>query len=279
MAVMTLFAELPVTTVIMLRSIADIAKSEGQDYNQFETRLTCLESFALGGEEADKGKSSYYVSRKMLSKPLEESGKYIAKKGVAGMGAPFVAQLFAKIAAKNQTFLSAKVAAEAVPLAGAVIGAAVNIVFIDYFQEKARGHFIVRRLEKEYGTEEVKQVFEIEAAKEKSVKEVLKKDADRILRQHAWASMGVGLIPVPLADLAGMTIVQLNMLRKLAKAYNVPFSKGIVKNILYSLRGGALSVAVSGPLSASMMKIVPVAGQGRRCNNAGCSQRFNLCSR
>ncbi len=263
-AILTLFAELPVTTVIMLRSVADIAKSEGEDYNRFETRIACLESFALGGENADrdKGGTSYYASREMLSKPLEESGKYIAKKGVAGMGAPFVAQLFAKIAARYQTFLSAKLAAEAVPLAGAVIGATVNIVFIDYFQEKARGHFIIRRLEKEYGIEEVKQAFEIEAVKERSVKDVSKEETDRILRQHAWASMGVGLIPLPLADLAGLTIVQLNMLRKLAKAYNVPFFKGVVKNILYSLGSGALPVAVSGPVAASMMKIVPVAGQG-----------------
>ncbi len=256
LAVVTLFAELPVTTVIMLRSVADIAKSEGEDYNTLETRIACLESFALGGEEADKGKSSYYVTREMLSKPLEESGKYIAKKGVAGMGAPFVAQLIAKIAAKNQTFLSAKAAAKAVPLTGAVIGATVNVVFIDYFQEKARGHFIMRRLEKKYGTEEVKQVFEIEAAKERAVKDVPEEEADRILSRHAFASMGVGLIPLPLVDLAGLTIVQLNMLRKLAKAYNVPFSRSVVKNILYSLGCSAL------PVAASMMKIIPVAGQG-----------------
>jgi hypothetical protein len=41
--------ELPVSTVIMLRSIADIAQSEGEDLSDPESGLSCAEVFALGG--------------------------------------------------------------------------------------------------------------------------------------------------------------------------------------------------------------------------------------
>jgi hypothetical protein len=36
-------------------------------------------------------------------------------------------------------------------LVGAASGAALNLVFINHFQKAARGHFIVRRLERAYG--------------------------------------------------------------------------------------------------------------------------------
>src|SRR5258706_6665454 len=41
--------ELPVSTVIMLRAIADIARSEGEDLSNPETALSCVQVFALGG--------------------------------------------------------------------------------------------------------------------------------------------------------------------------------------------------------------------------------------
>jgi len=192
---------------------------------------------------------------------VRESSKYIAKKGVAGMGAPFAVQLLAKIAARYQTMVPADVAAKAVPVAGAVMGATINIVFINYFQDKARGHFVMRRLEKKYGHEEVKQVYKATEIKETMVREVPKAKTDRILRHHVLASMGVGLIPFPIADFAGLTAVQLNLLRKLAKAYGIPFSKGIVKNTLASLIGGAVPIMASWPLTGSMLKGIPIIGQ------------------
>jgi uncharacterized protein (DUF697 family) len=72
--------------------------------------------------------------------------------------------------------------------------------------------------------------------------------------------MAVGLVPVPLVDFAGVTVIQLNMLRVIAKKYGVPFSKSTVKNILSSLVGGAVPATVSAPLAASFTKLVPGAG-------------------
>lgn len=88
-----------------------------------------------------------------------------------------------------------------------------------------------------------------------------KEETDRIIRHHVWASMGLGLIPLPLIDFMAMTGVQLLMLRKLARLYNIPFRKDKVKNILSALIGGAFPPAVSGPLAASIAKSVPLIGQ------------------
>jgi hypothetical protein len=50
-----------------------------------------------------------------------------------------------------------KLVVQAVPVIGAVGGAAVNYAFIDHFQEVARAHFVVRKLERRYGKDIVRQ--------------------------------------------------------------------------------------------------------------------------
>jgi uncharacterized protein (DUF697 family) len=100
------------------------------------------------------------------------------------------------------------------------------------------------------------------AAKEQQMETVQPepKNADSIINKHVVGSMGVGLIPMPLVDLAALTGVQLNMLRMLAKAYNVPFTKDTGKNVLASLMGGVVPLSFAGSV-ASLMKAIPVVGQ------------------
>jgi EcsC protein family len=64
--------ELPVSTVIMLRSIADIARSEGEDLSDPEAALSCVEVFALGGRagSADASESGYFAVRGVLAKTV-----------------------------------------------------------------------------------------------------------------------------------------------------------------------------------------------------------------
>jgi len=61
--------ELPVSTVIMLRSIADIARSEGEDLQDPATALACVEVFALGGRagSTDVSESGYFATRAVLA--------------------------------------------------------------------------------------------------------------------------------------------------------------------------------------------------------------------
>src|SRR6516164_8572917 len=49
-----LAVELPVSTTIMLRAIAAIARQEGEDLADPQTGPACLEVFALGGPPADE---------------------------------------------------------------------------------------------------------------------------------------------------------------------------------------------------------------------------------
>jgi len=157
-----LAAELPVSTIIMLRSIADIARSEGEKIKTLESKLACLEVFALGGKSPgdDSTETGYFVMRAAFAREVSEVAKYIAKKGVAEEGAPAIARFITKIASRFGVNVSEKIAAQAVPIIGAAGGALINTIFIDHFQDMARGHFIIRRLERVYGTDEVKRQYE-----------------------------------------------------------------------------------------------------------------------
>jgi hypothetical protein len=150
-----LVVELPVSTTLILRSIADIASEEGEDLSQVESRLRCLEVFALGGpaDVDDAVETGYFAVRSALAKSVSEAGKYVTQKGVVDRGAPVLVRFLSRIGSRFGIVVSEKMAAMAVPAIGAVSGAAVNAIFIRHFQDVARGHFIVRRLEKQYGAE------------------------------------------------------------------------------------------------------------------------------
>lgn len=158
-----LSVELPITTSIILRSIADIARSEGEDLGAIETRLACIEVFALGGaaETDDASETGYYAVRAGLSKLAPQAAEQLARSGVAQKGADFVARFVAKISPRFSAILGEKLAAQAAPILGAVGGGTINYLFLDHFQNMARGHFIVRRLERKHGAEAVKNEYEL----------------------------------------------------------------------------------------------------------------------
>lgn len=154
--------ELPISTMIMLRSIMDIARSEGEPVNEPQTRLACLEVFALGGrvETDDASETAYYTVRVALAKAVTEAAKYITQRGVVEETAPAIVRLIAQIASRFGIVVSEKAAAQALPVIGAVSGGAINAIFIDHFQNMARGHFLVRRLERVYSPEAVKEAYD-----------------------------------------------------------------------------------------------------------------------
>src|ERR1700726_1520465 len=158
----TLPIELPISTIIMLRSIADIARSEGEDLSQPETALSCIQVFALGGRagEVDASESGYFAVRGVLAKSVAEAARFIAERGVVAEGAPALVRLISLIASRFGVVVSQKFAAQALPVIGALGGAVVNYAFIDHFQDVARAHFTVRRLERIYGREAVQAEYE-----------------------------------------------------------------------------------------------------------------------
>ncbi len=157
-----LVVELPVSTTLMLRSIADIARAEGEDINSVDTRLACLEVFALGGRSSadDSADAAYYAVRGALAAAVREAAEYVAGRGAASRGAPVLTRLIAQIASRFGTAVSEKAAAQAVPVIGAAGGAAVNILFLEHFQNMAAAHFTIRRLERRYGAAHVRDALE-----------------------------------------------------------------------------------------------------------------------
>ena len=153
--------ELPISTTIMLRSIADIARSEGEIISEVNTRLACLEVFSLGGPNPkdDAGDSAYFAARLALAHSVSEAAEQLMKKTVVDASAPALVRLIAIIAKRFSLQVSEKVAAQAVPAIGVAGGAIINTLFIDHFQTMARGHFIMRRLERKYGRELIADTY------------------------------------------------------------------------------------------------------------------------
>lgn len=85
------------------------------------------------------------------------------------------------------------------------------------------------------------------------------REAEHLVRMSMYYATGLGLVPVPVFDLVGITGVQLDLLRRLSNLYGVKFSKDAGKNIIASLVGGGVSFSVA-PLLASAVKLVPVVG-------------------
>lgn len=153
--------ELPVSTTIMLRSIADIARSEGESIKETETRLACLEVFALGGKsETDDGaETGYYAVRAALAKVLSDGAGFLGNRALTDKSAPVMVRFIAGIAERFGVQVTEKAAAQAIPAIGAAGGAIINTLFMDHFQDMARGHFIVRRLERSYGKDVIKNLY------------------------------------------------------------------------------------------------------------------------
>lgn len=165
---LTLLVELPVTTTLMLRSIADIADSEGEDLTTPEARFACVEVFALGGRSprdkaADAG---YYGLRLTLSFHFTDALLHTGQQ--TPLSIPAGIELVRAIATRFGVVVSDVAAARMIPVAGAVSGAMLNLVFMQHFQDVARGHFIIRRLERSHGIEAVRAAYENQQQREQA---------------------------------------------------------------------------------------------------------------
>ena len=160
--ILSLPLELPVSTIIILRSILDIARSEGENLADPESSLSCVEVFGLGGrtETDDAAEGGYFVARGVFATSVTEAARFIAERGIVEEGSPVLVRLIAQIASRFGFVVSQKAAAQTIPVIGALGGAAINYAFIDHFQSVARGHFTVRRLERKYGKDIVFDAYE-----------------------------------------------------------------------------------------------------------------------
>jgi hypothetical protein len=153
--------ELPVTTTLMLRAIADIARHHGEDLSTLAARLACVEVFALGAPRDGHDRHlGYYASRIFLGRMAADASAILLERGIASVSAPVVGGLVTEIATRFGVVVSERAAASAMPVLGAVGGATINVMFMNHFQSVAQGHFAIRRLERECGPVLVRRLYE-----------------------------------------------------------------------------------------------------------------------
>jgi len=156
-----LTVEIPVSTVLIMRAILDIARAHGEDIASPETRLAALEVFALGGPGSadDAAESGYYAVRAALATAIGEATRHVAANGLGQQGAPALVRLLTMVATRYKIQLTQKAASMLIPGLGAAAGATVNLLFMQHFQAMSEGHFTLRRLERKYGADAVKAAY------------------------------------------------------------------------------------------------------------------------
>lgn len=177
--------EMPLTTVVMLRSIAEVARENGFDPTLHYTRLECLQVFAIGGrsKDDDATDSAYFMMRGAHATAVQEASAYMAEKvmeemmtqaagrvaqrvaqeaakdAVTDPAAPALVKIIEEVAKRFGKRVTEATVAKLVPVIGGVGGASMNLLFTSYYQSAARGHFTVLRLQRLYGEEEVEAVY------------------------------------------------------------------------------------------------------------------------
>ena len=129
--------DIPVSTLLIMRSIAEIARANGEDIASDEGKRACLEVMAFGGpgDEDDAAEVGYWGAR-------------------IGFAHLTIEVAVKRAAAQLGVALSEKALAQIVPFAGALAGTGLNYAFMDFYQQMARVHFTIRALERKYGGED-----------------------------------------------------------------------------------------------------------------------------
>jgi EcsC protein family len=154
--------EIPITTTLMMRSIAEIARQSGSNLNDPETLMQCLAVFSYGSPKMEAMESAFLSWRVAMATAVSEAAAYIALHGAGGAAhsaAPVLVRFLNSIATRFQIVISDKLAAEAVPVAGAVTGSLINAAFTDHFNRVAEFHFGILRLERLHGAEAVQAAY------------------------------------------------------------------------------------------------------------------------
>ena len=163
--------EIPATTTLMLRSIAEIAAKNESQLDDPAVRLQCIAVFSFGSPSLEKMESAYVSSRLGMSLAMRDAANYLARHSadeigtaLSRKGAPVLVRFLHKVASRFKIVITQKLAAQAVPIAGAAMGSLINAAFMDHFNRVANFHFGIVRLERQYGQEAVQTAYETAAA-------------------------------------------------------------------------------------------------------------------
>ena len=79
--------------------------------------------------------------------------------------------------------------------------------------------------------------------------------AQDIVKSHVMYSLGAGLVPIPLLDIAAVSAVQLDMLKQLAKVFGEDFKESAGKGWISAITGSTMA-----RMGASLVKTIPGIG-------------------
>lgn len=79
--------------------------------------------------------------------------------------------------------------------------------------------------------------------------------SQEIVKSHVIYSLGAGLVPIPLLDIAAVSVVQLDMLKQLAKVYGEDFKESAGKSWISAIAGSTMA-----RMGASLVKTIPGIG-------------------
>ena len=100
--------------------------------------------------------------------------------------------------------------------------------------------------------------------------------ARRIVDRHKnYAAVG-GLVPLPAANIASVTAVNLRMVKQLSELYGVPFQRDRTRSLIIAVSAGAVPTGAGLAASSTLMWIVPgglVWGLGAAALTAGALTR------
>lgn len=125
----TTVVEIPVTISLIFRSVQNIAAQYGEDPSSTEVKLECIKVFGTGAISGDLDDiDTGFVGAKII---------------ITGGAAE---KLIASIAPKFAAMMTNKLAAQTVPVLGAITGAGINYAFVEYYQQMAHVRFGLRKV-------------------------------------------------------------------------------------------------------------------------------------
>ena len=140
----TSVAELPVTVTLFFNTIRAVAREAGFDPDSDAVRAECLAVFAAGSPvDGDNG-----VNTSFLTARLTLTGAALQS-------------LITTIAPRLALVFGQKLAAQAVPVIGAVSGAGLNAAYLGYYRELAKVRFGLLRLAETHGADIVQSAFRL----------------------------------------------------------------------------------------------------------------------
>lgn len=138
----TAIAELPLTITLILNAIRQEARAAGFDPDRPDIRAECLRTFGAGSPlAADDGINTSFLSARLT------------------LTGPAVQRVIATVAPRLAAALGQKLAAQAVPVLGAISGAALNAAFLGYYRDMARIRFQLLALAGRHGPDVVLAAF------------------------------------------------------------------------------------------------------------------------